>query len=524
MEDNNQTFPPLLLRMSTDPKWREKPPSLLSRLSTPPLKEQKSESSNELNEKWKSSEREDVLASKHQHASRASLRSGKEHQKGKRGKHMTLTSLKSTPSLLSRMRVNQLSEEPPSLWKRLSSPSNNHQRNESETKLRNSWARSLKEKKTKKRVSDESYEREPRKKTCLGTTPRLDLLEEAAVSKRAESCSNSAKICQESNHSSESLTISLRESPPPSGTAFSEVNQSISTKSSPPCTLSNLMRRERDAWDELRSYLPWQSQSGRSKREVNGLQPSGGCRKQLFSSSLTEERSYPTTQNISKAFSQQSTLTRTPKLSYMINQSAIGSEEARTSYSPTIKASAALAKRYCTQTELSIKAVEREHLEVGEGQTKEDLQRKTSVEDLTVRMDVDSLKTNVIIGTRVKGVEKEDMGKHPAQRKSISVVTDGMRLRYLCYNIWDPASDFSPNTADWTLTAKPLEEPPQSVMDDEVLTKTLREHPHLFKIVTPIRVDIFESYLSSHPNQPFVKSVCKGLRERFWPWADGRDV
>ncbi len=26
--------------------------------------------------------------------------------------------------------------------------------------------------------------------------------------------------------------------------------------------------------------------------------------------------------------------------------------------------------------------------------------------------------------------------------------------------------------------------------------------------------------LSSHPNQPFVKSVCEGLREGFWPWAD----
>ena len=56
--------------------------------------------------------------------------------------------------------------------------------------------------------------------------------------------------------------------------------------------------------------------------------------------------------------------------------------------------------------------------------------------------------------------------------------------------------------------------------NDEILTKTLREHPDLFKIVTPVRVDIFETYLSSHPNQAFVKSVCKGFREGFWPWAD----
>jgi hypothetical protein len=95
-----------------------------------------------------------------------------------------------------------------------------------------------------------------------------------------------------------------------------------------------------------------------------------------------------------------------------------------------------------------------------------------------------------------------------------------MRPRYLRYNIWDPDSDFSPNTSDWTLTAEPLEGPPQSALDDEAVTKTLNENPHLFKIVTPIHVDTFESYLSTHPNQPFVRSVCRGLREGFWPWAE----
>ena len=44
-------------------------------------------------------------------------------------------------------------------------------------------------------------------------------------------------------------------------------------------------------------------------------------------------------------------------------------------------------------------------------------------------------------------------------------------------------------------------------------------NPDLFKIITPIWVDVFEGYLASHPNQEFVKSVCKGLHEGFWPWA-----
>ena len=115
------------------------------------------------------------------------------------------------------------------------------------------------------------------------------------------------------------------------------------------------------------------------------------------------------------------------------------------------------------------------------------------------------------------------MGGRPApaaSRKNISEVTNGMRPRYLRYNIWDPSSDFSPSTSDWTLTAEPLEGPPRSALEDDVVTKTLNENPHLFKIVTPIHVDVFEAYLSTHPNQPFVKSVCRGLREGFWPWAE----
>jgi hypothetical protein len=94
-----------------------------------------------------------------------------------------------------------------------------------------------------------------------------------------------------------------------------------------------------------------------------------------------------------------------------------------------------------------------------------------------------------------------------------------MRPKYLRYNLWDPESDFTPNTADWTLTAEPLEGPPQSALDDEPVKKTINENPHLFKVVTPVRVDIFESYLTSHPNKDFVRSVCDGLREGFWPWA-----
>ncbi|KAH7903103.1 hypothetical protein BJ138DRAFT_1138793 [Hygrophoropsis aurantiaca] len=62
--------------------------------------------------------------------------------------------------------------------------------------------------------------------------------------------------------------------------------------------------------------------------------------------------------------------------------------------------------------------------------------------------------------------------------------------------------------------------PPMSEFQNIEALKTIQENPHLFHVSTPIHVDRFESLLASHPNQPFVKSVCVGLREGFWPFAN----
>lgn len=45
-------------------------------------------------------------------------------------------------------------------------------------------------------------------------------------------------------------------------------------------------------------------------------------------------------------------------------------------------------------------------------------------------------------------------------------------------------------------------------------------NPDLFKIITPINIIKFKDLLKDHPNQPFVQSVCDGLRYGFWPWAE----
>lgn len=75
-------------------------------------------------------------------------------------------------------------------------------------------------------------------------------------------------------------------------------------------------------------------------------------------------------------------------------------------------------------------------------------------------------------------------------------------------------------TVSWTETADPLPSlSPKEFQNTEALA-TIHAHPELFQVSTPINVDRFESLLSSHPNQPFVQSVCRGLREGFWPYAD----
>ena len=74
--------------------------------------------------------------------------------------------------------------------------------------------------------------------------------------------------------------------------------------------------------------------------------------------------------------------------------------------------------------------------------------------------------------------------------------------------------------ADWTKIAKPLPMVPPSEFDNIEAVKTIGDNPDLFKIITPVNVDRFGKLLELHPNHPFVKLVCKGLCEGFWPWAN----
>lgn len=93
------------------------------------------------------------------------------------------------------------------------------------------------------------------------------------------------------------------------------------------------------------------------------------------------------------------------------------------------------------------------------------------------------------------------------------------RPRYLRDFIFNDDDSSTSPTALSSETDRPLPRPPPSEYTLPVI-KTIVQNRHLFKIITPINIEKFESLLTTHPNQLFVKSVIQGLRCGFWPWAN----
>ncbi|KAJ7199107.1 hypothetical protein B0H12DRAFT_1081429 [Mycena haematopus] len=93
------------------------------------------------------------------------------------------------------------------------------------------------------------------------------------------------------------------------------------------------------------------------------------------------------------------------------------------------------------------------------------------------------------------------------------------RPRYLRSFIWSTGKRRISRTALGTETDPPFPGVPLEVFNNKALLNTVIQNPRLFKVSTPIQVDLFERLLASHPNQPLAASFCKGLREGFWPWS-----
>ncbi|KAG1723393.1 hypothetical protein EDB19DRAFT_1916120 [Suillus lakei] len=85
----------------------------------------------------------------------------------------------------------------------------------------------------------------------------------------------------------------------------------------------------------------------------------------------------------------------------------------------------------------------------------------------------------------------------------------------------DPCHKWNRGTCEKSdAESAPMPRPPLFEFENLEALNTIKSCPDLFKVSTPICVDVFKSLLAHHPNPAFVDSVCLGLREGFWPYTN----
>ena len=124
---------------------------------------------------------------------------------------------------------------------------------------------------------------------------------------------------------------------------------------------------------------------------------------------------------------------------------------------------------------------------------------QTSATDSTLQMGVPPPTQIANTVTFAKTAKRQGMEKISVPNRSYQDLL-GSRPKYLRHNLWNPESSFTPTIADWSETAVPLPCPSHLELNDPVAHQTIFEHPSLFKIITPINVNLFECLLSDHPN------------------------
>ena len=271
METNNLEPPCLLTRMSSPPLNQPlqsshlDPPELLHQLSPLKLRMRKSGYLKELNKPGRVSEANKLPSSIRSRMLSMNLINGPMQLTRTETGPLTPTWLRSTPTLLARLRMN--SPAAPSLLHCLSPwllTRSGHDQEKMSPQIT-----CFKLGMRKKRKSESMAESEHGKKICLGSHQISSPLGETLVSRPAELSNNLAKTSLVQSPSYKLPIISQKEYHPPNGIGYSEGSPLTSTRSSP-CTLFNLMMRERAAWVTLKSC--WQSPSPNA---ISKLGPSG---------------------------------------------------------------------------------------------------------------------------------------------------------------------------------------------------------------------------------------------------------
>jgi hypothetical protein len=164
---------------------------------------------------------------------------------------------------------------------------------------------------------------------------------------------------------------------------------------------------------------------------------------------------------------------------------------------------------------------------LGQEITDSGIRLQKSVANTIVPADAGAQRTLADTVTPACSASNQDIAKRAVVSRLEALY--GMRPKYLRYNVWggEETDEGKGNNelsclADWTEHAQPLPGVPDFERENREAMKTIETRPDLFKIIMPINVDRFEELLTTHPNCPFMESVCRGLREGFWPWANTR--
>ena len=300
-----------------------------------------------------------------------------------------------------------------------------------------------------------------------------------------------------------------------SGNLSSKEKQLISTKSSRHSTMLSLMKREWATWETWKSLLESLNPRNVSPPLPNGLPCGEGRPEQSDLPSLTGVKNSSNTVTTSSRSSLPKSHHHTISSSYMTLPYAMKSWLVNTVSSWTTTGSLVSILPSSCQTELRVtqtKLQERNPRNPTLAMTSP--KSATNLTQEHARIPMPTVNTDISVKDATSpATERATVGKKGSDLY-------GLQPKYLRHNLWEESSTMSPTTTEWSETARPLPRPPPDKVLNPIAFKTITNNADLFQVHTPIKVDVFEALLKNHPNQPFVNSVCAGLCDGFWLWAD----
>ena len=277
----------------------------------------------------------------------------------------------------------------------------------------------------------------------------------------------------------------------------------------------SLMKRERAAWETRKSLLGSLNPGNESQLLPNGLRPGGEPPKPSGSPSLIDTKNFSSMVTKLSLNSPLKSLPRITNSYSMTSPCATKSQPGSMLSSQITNVSLASIQPSSCQTgskDTPTKSLARNP----PNPTKATINLRSATNSMPGPARTQMLNAN--IGTSAKTAGNPDMGTGTARKKENELRS--LQPKYLRHNLWEEGSTLSPTTAEWSETARPLPCPPPDEVLNLIAFKTITDNADLFQVHTPIKVDVFKALLKNHPNQPFVDSVCAGLRDGFWPWAD----